>query len=267
MLNNLQRMSQKGELIFLGSGTSQGVPVIGCTCSVCDSSDPRDNRTRSSVHIHFPELSLQIDTGPDFRLQMLREKLNHIDAVLFTHEHQDHIAGLDDVRPIIFRLDKEMALYGQERVLNRIKKAFHYAFEPQPYPGAPRFTTTTITPNTPFTINGIEVIPIGVNHGKLPILGYRIGDVAYLTDVNAISNEAEHQLVGLKYLILDALHRKPHHSHFNLDQAIMWAKRINASHTYFIHMSHYMGKHEDVERQLPESMHLSYDGLRIPVNI
>ena len=259
-------MSQKGELIVLGSGTSQGVPVIGCTCSVCDSADTRDNRTRSSVHINFPELSLQIDTGPDFRLQMLREKLTHIDAVLFTHEHQDHIAGLDDVRPIIFRENKELALYGQERVLNRIKKAFHYAFETHPYPGAPRFITTTIEADTSFLINGVQITPIGLNHGKLPILGYRIGDVAYLTDVNDISNEAEHQLVGLKYLILDALHRKPHHSHFNLDQAITWAKRINASHTYFIHMSHYMGRHEDVERELPESMHLSYDGLRIPVN-
>lgn len=260
-------MSQTGELIFLGSGTSQGVPVIGCECSVCQSADPRDRRTRSSVHIHFPEASLQIDTGPDFRTQMLREQLVHVDAVLFTHEHQDHIAGLDDVRPIIFRLDKEMALYGQERVLNRIKKAFHYAFEPQPYPGAPRFTTTTITPNTPFTINGIEVIPIGVNHGNLPILGYRIGDTAYFTDVNGIPEAALEQLKGCNYLILDALHRKVHHSHFNLEQAISWAKEINAKHTYFIHMSHYMGKHEDVERELPERMHLSYDGLRLPVTL
>ena len=260
-------MSQTGALIFLGSGTSQGVPVIGCECSVCQSADPRDRRTRSSVHLHFPEASLQIDTGPDFRTQMLREQLVHVDAVLFTHEHQDHIAGLDDVRPIIFRLDKEMALYGQERVLNRIKKAFHYAFEPQPYPGAPRFTTTTITPNTPFTINGIEVIPIGVNHGNLPILGYRIGDTAYLTDVNGIPEAALEQLKGCNYLILDALHRKVHHSHFNLEQAISWAKEINAKHTYFIHMSHYMGKHEDVERELPERMHLSYDGLRLPVTL
>ena len=186
MLNNLQRMSHKGELIFLGSGTSQGIPVIGCYCSVCDSANPRDNRTRSSVHIHFPELSLQIDTGPDFRLQMLREKLTHIDAVLFTHEHQDHIAGLDDVRPIIFRVNKELALYGQERVLNRVKKAFHYAFETLPYPGAPRFATTTIKPGKSFSINGIQITPIGLNHGNLPILGYRIGDVAYLTDVNYI---------------------------------------------------------------------------------
>ena len=267
MLNNLQRMSQKGELIFLGSGTSQGVPVIGCYCSVCVSADPRDDRTRSSVHIDFPELSLQIDTGPDFRLQMLREKLTHIDAVLFTHEHQDHIAGLDDVRPIIFRVNKELALYAQQRVLNRVKKAFHYAFETLPYPGAPRFATTTIKPGKSFSINGIQITPIGLNHGNLPILGYRIGDVAYLTDVNDIPHESEHQLLGLNYLILDALHRKLHHSHFNLDQAIAWAKRINAKHTYFIHMSHYMGKHEEVERELPESIYLSYDGLRIPVNI
>ncbi len=258
-------MSQTGELIVLGSGTSQGVPVIGCECSVCTSPDPRDTRTRSSIHVHFPEVSLQIDTGPDFRTQMLREQLSHIDAVLFTHEHQDHIAGLDDVRPIIFRLNKEMALYGQERVLNRIKKAFHYAFESQPYPGAPRFATTTIVPGIAFKVNGIEIMPIGVNHGNLPILGYRIGDMAYITDVNDIPEDAMKHLKGCKHLILDALHRKMHHSHFNLEQAISWAKRINAAQTYFIHMSHYMGRHEEVERELPESMQLSYDGLRLSV--
>lgn len=258
-------MSQAGELIVLGSGTSQGVPVIGCSCAVCVSNDSKDHRTRSSIHIHFPELSLQVDTGPDFRTQMLREKLMHVDAVLFTHEHQDHIAGLDDVRPIIFRVNKEMALFGQERVLNRIKKAFHYAFEVQSYPGAPRFNTTTIEPGKAFEINGVEIIPIGVNHGTLPILGYRIGDIAYLTDVNGIPDEAMSQLSGLSYLILDALHRKVHHSHFNLDQAIEWAKRINAKQTYFIHMSHYMGTNEEVAHELPDGMHLSYDGLRLPV--
>ena len=258
-------MSQAGELIVLGSGTSQGVPVIGCSCAVCVSNDPKDHRTRSSIHLHFPELSLQVDTGPDFRTQMLREKLMHVDAVLFTHEHQDHIAGLDDVRPIIFRVNKEMALYGQERVLNRIKKAFHYAFEVQSYPGAPRFNTTLIKPGHDFKINGVKIIPIGVNHGSLPILGYRIGDIAYLTDVNGIPNEAMSHLSGLNYLILDALHRKAHHSHFNLDQAIEWADRINAKQTYFIHMSHYMGIHEEVSHELPKGMHLSYDGLRLPV--
>ena len=260
-------MSQRGELIFLGSGTSQGVPVIGGDCEVCVSKDVRDNRTRSSVHIQFAGLSLQIDTGPDFRTQMLREGLTHVDAVLFTHEHQDHVAGLDDVRPIIFRVHKEMALFGQQRVLDGIKKAFDYAFKAQPYPGAPSFTTTSIEAELAFTINGVEVLPLGINHGNLPILGYRIGDTAYLTDVNDIPDEAMEQLSGLNYLILDALHSKEHYSHFNLTQAIEWATKIGARHTYFIHMSHYMGKHEDVEKELPEGMQLSFDGLRIPVTI
>lgn len=207
-------------------------------------------------------VSIQIDAGPDFRTQMLREGLSDIDAVLFTHEHQDHIAGLDDVRPIIFRTGKAMAIYGQPRVIDRIKKAFHYAFEPQPYPGAPRLDAYELD-ETDFHISGVEISPIPIIHGQLPIFGYRIGKLAYLTDTNDIPERSMELLENLDVLIIDALHHKTHYSHYTLEEAIAVAKQIGAKKTYFIHMSHYMGTHEDVSAVLPESMYLSYDGLKI----
>jgi phosphoribosyl 1,2-cyclic phosphate phosphodiesterase len=260
-------MDQNGELIFLGTGTSQGVPVIGCECEVCCSKDPRDNRSRSSVHFSFGGIGLQIDTGPDFRTQMLREGLHQVNAVLFTHEHQDHIAGLDDVRPMIFRTKKAMPLYGQERVINRIKKAFHYAFEEQPYPGAPKFNVHAIDELDTLDIEGIAVHPILVHHGQLPILGYRIGDMAYITDVKTVPEASLVKLQGLKTLVFDALHHYPHQSHCTLEEAVEWAKGIGAENTYFIHLSHHMGTHAQTEDQLPEGMHIAYDGLRLPVKL
>jgi phosphoribosyl 1,2-cyclic phosphate phosphodiesterase len=257
-------MDQKAELIVMGSGTSQGIPVIGCDCRVCKSTDPRDKRTRSSVHFILDGLHVQVDTGPDFRTQMLREELGEVDAVLFTHEHQDHIAGLDDVRPMIFRTGNAMEIYGQQRVLDRIRKAFHYAFETQPYPGAPRIETNVIDESASFKIGEIEILPIPVLHGKLPILGYRIGKMAYITDVNHIDESIRlERLQNLDVLFLDALHHKVHYSHYTLEQAIETAKLIGAKTTYFIHMSHYMGTHEETQKQLPEGMYLSYDGMRI----
>ena len=259
----MQRMDQLGELIVMGSGTSQGVPVIGCDCKVCNSTDSRDKRTRSSIHLILGQLHLQIDTGPDFRTQMLRENLADVDAVLFTHEHQDHIAGLDDVRPMIFRSGNAMQIYGQQRVLDRIRKAFHYAFETQPYPGAPRIETNSVDKEV-FKINGVEVLPIPVLHGQLPILGYRIGKMAYITDVNHIDEAViDERLGNLDVIFLDALHHKVHYSHYTLEQAIEVAQRIGAKKTYFIHMSHYMGNHEETQASLPKGMHLSYDGMRI----
>ena len=260
-------MDQKGELIVMGSGTSQGIPVIGCDCAVCRSADAKDKRTRSSVHLQLDGLHLQIDTGPDFRTQMLREELGEVDAVLFTHEHQDHIAGLDDVRPMIFGTGNAMKIFGQQRVLDRIKKAFHYAFEPQPYPGAPRIDSHVIEASLPFTIEGVEIHPIPVLHGKLPILGYRIGTLAYITDVNHIEKSViKDQLQHLDVLFLDALHHKVHYSHYTLEEAVEVAQKIGAKKTYFIHMSHYMGTHADTQQQLPEHMFLSYDGLRVEFN-
>jgi len=260
-------MGQFGEMIFMGTGTSQGVPVIGCSCDVCTSKDPKDQRTRSSVHFSFEQASIQIDTGPDFRNQMLREKLADVDAVFFTHEHQDHIAGLDDVRPMIFRTKKPMPLYGQERVINRIKKAFHYAFEENPYPGAPKLDTTAIDDVAFLDINGLHVIPIPVFHGKLPILGYRLGDTAYITDVKSVPDSSLKLLHGLKTLVFDALHDYPHQSHCTLDEAIEWAKIIDAKETYFIHLSHHMGTHAATEQRLPEGMFVAHDGLRLKVSL
>jgi phosphoribosyl 1,2-cyclic phosphate phosphodiesterase len=259
-------MGQKGELIFMGTGTSQGVPVIGCDCDVCISKDPKDKRSRSSVHFSFSDAKIQVDTGPDFRSQMLRENISGVDAVFFTHEHQDHIAGLDDVRPMIFRTKKAMPIYGQERVINRIKRAFHYAFEENPYPGAPKFDINYINDSNLVVINGIEVLPISVMHGQLPILGYRIGDTAYITDVKTVPNTSLQLLKGLKTLVFDALHDYPHQSHCTLDEAIEWAEIIGAESTYFIHLSHHMGTHEATTRRLPENMHIAYDGLRLPVS-
>ena len=260
-------MDQNGELIFLGTGTSQGIPVIGCECEVCRSEDPRDKRSRSSVHFTFNGLGIQIDTGPDFRTQMLREGLHQVDAVLFTHEHQDHIAGLDDVRPMIFRTKKAMPLFGQERVIARIKKAFHYAFEEQPYPGAPKFDVHSIDELDTLTIGNVDVQLIPVNHGQLPILGYRIGDMGYLTDVKTVPDNSIEKLQGLKTLVFDALHHNPHQSHCTLEEAVEWAKIIDADYTYLIHLSHHMGTHEQTEAQLPDGIHIAYDGLRLPVKL
>lgn len=258
-----QMSKKRGTLHFLGTGTSQGVPIIGCECDVCQSSDPRDARSRSSVHVEYNGVHLQIDTGPDFRSQMLREKLSRVDAVLFTHEHQDHIAGLDDTRPIIFRTGNNMQVYGQSRVIDRIKKVYDYAFEDQPYPGAPKIDAHIIDEHRSFRIKDVEITPLPIIHGKLPILGFRIGDMAYLTDTNQIPASTMKLLKGLDILILDALHHRNHFSHYTLEQAVEKANEIGARKTYFIHMSHYMGRHEDVEKTLKQGQQLAYDGLKV----
>lgn len=257
-------MSKKsGTLYFLGTGTSQGVPVIGCSCEVCTSLNPKDHRSRSSVHIAYDGVHLQIDTGPDFRQQMLNIGLTHVDAVLFTHEHQDHIAGLDDTRPIIFRTGNEMLIYGQQRVINRIKKVYDYAFESQPYPGAPRIQATPVEDGQIFSVNGVNIQSVPVIHGRLPILGYRVGELAYLTDTNHIPETTYELLEGLDVLVIDALHHRDHFSHYTLEQAVEQAKKIGAKRTFFIHMSHYMGLHKTISNELPENMYLSYDGLEV----
>jgi phosphoribosyl 1,2-cyclic phosphate phosphodiesterase len=213
--------------------------------------------------VEYNGVHLQIDTGPDFRSQMLREGLNKVDAVLFTHEHQDHIAGLDDTRPIIFRTGKNMQVYGQSRVIDRIKKVYDYAFEEQPYPGAPKIDVHIIDEVQSFKIHGVEITPLPIIHGRLPILGFRIGDMAYLTDTNNIPESTMELLKGLDILVLDALHHRNHFSHYTLEQAVDKANEISAKQTYFIHMSHYMGLHQDIEEQLIEGQNLAYDGLKI----
>lgn len=258
-------MSEKNnEIIFLGTGTSQGVPTIGCKHPVCLSNNPKDKRLRSAVFIKIKGKNILIDCGPDFRQQMLRENLESIDITLITHEHTDHIIGLDDMRPIYFHTGIAPKIYSIPRVLNTIKDRFPYAFAENKYPGAPSFELIEVKENTPFEVDGIEIIPLGVLHGKLETLGFRIGSLAYLTDIKTIPDETMELLKGLDILVIDALRQeREHHSHLLLKESMNYAKQINAKQTCFTHMSHEIGFHDEVEKSLPDDMHLAYDGLRL----
>ena len=249
-------------ITLLGTGTSAGVPLIGCQCAVCRSVDFRDKRLRSSVHIAVDGRSFVIDTGPDFRQQMLRLNLRHLDAVLFTHEHKDHTAGLDEVRAFNFRSGEDMPIYGRPSVLEQLQREFAYIFAEHRYPGIPRVQLNPIR-NTPFELLGVPITPIELMHHKLPVFGFRIGDFSYLTDVNYISEPELDKVMGSRVVVLDALQREPHISHFTLDQAVALAQRIGAEQTYFTHISHKLGLHREVEAELPPSIRLGYDGLQI----
>lgn len=250
---------------FLGTGTSQGVPIIGCSCEVCQSTNPQDKRLRVSGLLKIGEKTIVIDCGPDFRQQMLREKVIDVDAILITHEHNDHIIGLDDVRPLNFLHQKDMPVYADERVQKELKERFAYIFVENKYPGAPMVALKTIKAGEEFEIEGIKISPIEVMHGNLPILGFRIEDFAYLTDVKTISEAEIEKLQDLDVVVLSALHHTEHHSHSTLAQATELATRINAKRTYFIHFSHHLGLHKEIEKILPPTMFLAYDGLSIHV--
>lgn len=250
------------KITFLGTGTSQGVPVIACDCHVCSSLDYKDQRLRSSIHIDVDGKSFIIDTGPDFRQQTLRERIRKLDAIIYTHEHKDHTAGLDDVRAFNFRQKKDMPIYGRKNVLAQIKQEFSYAFAEKKYPGVPQIETFEIV-NTPFTIEGVEFIPIEVMHHQLPVFGYRVGDFSYITDANYISDQEKEKVLGSKILVLNALQKEDHISHFNLKEAIALAQELNAEQTYFIHMSHRMGRHKEINKELPDGIDLAYDSLTI----
>jgi phosphoribosyl 1,2-cyclic phosphate phosphodiesterase len=246
--------------IFLGTGTSQGIPVIACECAVCKSFDYRDKRLRASIYIETELVKLIIDTGPDFRQQILRERIKEVDAILFTHEHKDHIAGLDDVRGFNFIQKRDMPVFARKNVIDALQKEFSYIFSENKYPGIPRIEITELT-NEPFEINGERITPINVMHFKLPVFGFRIQDFTYITDANYISDEEIEKIKGSKILVLNALQKEPHVSHFTVDQAIEIVKKINPEKAYFIHMGHRLGKHADVEKELPQNIHFAYDGL------
>jgi phosphoribosyl 1,2-cyclic phosphate phosphodiesterase len=252
-------------ITFLGTGTSQGVPVIACTCGVCNSPDSRDKRLRSSVMLGYSGHQIIIDTGPDFRYQMLREKVKAISAIVFTHEHKDHIAGLDEVRAFNYFNRWKAQVYCTGAVEKALRREFAYAFEETKYPGVPEIDINSID-EQPFTLFGKQFIPIRLMHMYMPVLGYRIDDFTYITDANYIAEEEIEKVKGSKILVLNALRREKHPSHFNLQEAISLAERIGAERTYFTHISHQLGKHEEVERELPQGMYLAYDGLKLEVN-
>lgn len=250
------------KVTLLGTGTSGGVPLIGCRCSVCLSDDPRDKRLRSAAVIRTDDgRHLALDCGPDFRQQMLREGLDDLDAILFTHEHKDHTGGLDDIRAINFLQKKPVDLYASLRVQAALQRQYDYIFEGPIYPGLPQIRMHTLEENKAITVFGVDVLPITVFHYRLPVLGFRIKNFAYITDANDVRKETIAQLQGLDVLIVNALRKEKHVSHFNLEEALEFAAELKSKQTFFTHISHQMGRHADVERELPDGVSLGYDGL------
>ena len=249
-------------ITFLGTGTSQGVPLISCKCAVCASTDERDKRLRSAVALTIGEQYIVIDSGPDFRQQMLRDNATRLDAIVFTHEHKDHIAGLDDVRAFNFTTGKPVNVYCTEQVEEALRREFHYAFSEKKYPGVPEIILNRIE-NAPFNINGINFTPIEVLHFKMKVFGFRIGNFTYITDANYISEEEIQKIIGSEILVLNGLRREAHPSHFTFDEALELIARIKPKEAYLTHISHQLGKHADVTAELPPNVHLAYDGLTL----
>lgn len=250
------------KITFLGTGTSQGVPVIACDCNVCLSADPLDKRLRTSILIETDETNLLIDAGPDFRQQMLREHVIKLDAILLTHEHKDHIAGLDDVRAFNYKSQDAIDIYSEDRVQKVIKKEFSYVFSEYQYPGIPKMRLNPI-PEHVFNIKNIPVIPIRVFHYRLPVYGFRIGNFAYITDANYVPEESKEKLYGVKYLVINALRKEKHISHFSLREAIDFIREISPKKAFITHISHQMGLHVEVSKELPPEIMLAYDGLSL----
>mgnify|MGYP003498977218 CR=1 FL=1 len=254
------------KIYFLGTGTSQGIPVIGNDSPVCLSSDFKDKRLRTSIFVEWDTSVFQIDCGPDFRQQMLVSKCPKIDALLFTHEHADHTAGFDDIRPFCFMQKAPIPIYGQERVINELKKRFEYIFETENrYPGAPSVDINVIDENKSFQINGKEIIPITVLHGDLPILGYRFQNFAYLTDVKYITEENLFKLQDLDVLVINALRINEHPTHNNLEEALIFIKIIKPRKAYLTHIGFQLGFHEEVQKSLPKDVYLAYDNLQLTI--
>lgn len=255
------------KLTILGSGTSQGVPVIGCNCDVCMSKDSRDKRLRTSLLIQTEQTTICVDAGPDFRQQMLRENVRHLDAILITHHHKDHIGGLDDVRSYNFMQHISMPIYAAPCAQEEIKREYSYAFvdKNELYPGAPTYNLIDIVDNKPITINELIIEPIPLTHLHMLCYAFRIGNFAYVTDFNIMSDESFEKLKGVEYLVIEALRMEKHYSHISLPEAIDIAQRLNVKKAWFTHVSHAMGKAEDVNKTLPANMMLAYDGLSISI--
>jgi len=249
-------------IIFLGTGTSSGVPMIGCDCEICLSTDKKDNRLRSSILVQSPTTTLVVDTGPDFRYQMLRQKVKKIDAVLFTHPHKDHLAGLDDIRAFNYFMQKPIEVYADALTEEAVRRDFYYAFTDTKYPGIPELNLNTIALD-PFVIGDIPIIPILVWHLKMPVLGFRFGNFTYITDANRIDDTEKEKIKGSNTLVINALRKHKHISHFTLDEAVALVQELNIPNAWFTHISHQLGLHSQVDAELPNGMHLAYDGLEL----
>lgn len=250
------------KITFLGTGTSQGVPVIACECEVCLSKNTRDNRLRSSVLIESDTTKIVIDSGPDFRYQMLRAKVKQLNAIVFTHEHKDHISGMDDIRAFNYKQGAAVDIYANAAVQTALKREFYYIFSDFKYPGIPMINIHEIS-SEEFIVGDIVLKPIEVMHYKLPVLGFRIKDFTYITDAKTVSEDEFRKIEGSKTLVINALQKQDHISHFTLEEAIKFSEKVNAEVTYFTHISHRLGKHDDVLKDLPPNIKLAYDGLEI----
>lgn len=252
-------------LTFLGTGTSQGVPVISCRCRICLSPDEKDKRLRTSALVETSDTTILIDAGPDFRQQLLRADVRKIDGILLTHEHKDHISGLDDVRAFNYTTGRPVDLYAEPRVQQRVRQDFDYAFAEHPYPGVPEIELHTVSPDTPFRVGGVVIEPIRGLHYKLPVFGFRIGPLAYLTDMNRIEEKELDKIAGVDTLVINALRKEPHLSHFTLDEALQIIRRVSPRMAYLTHISHQMGRHAEEETALPPNIRFAYDGLSIEI--
>jgi len=250
------------KITLLGTGTSQGIPVVGCDCAVCNSTDPRDSRLRSGVLVEIGDVNILIDTGPDLRYQMLKNNVKRVDSILYTHEHNDHIIGLDDIRPFNFAQKVDMPLYALPRVADELEYRFGYIFSKSQYPGLPRAILHRIVSSEAFEVFGQSVIPIHVMHGDLPILGYRLGGFVFITDASYISEENMHHLVDCEVLVVNALQKEHHHSHYSLAQALDLIDLVRPGKAYLTHISHRMGITKEWEIELPDNVFPAYDGLQ-----